>query len=255
MGTTSAMGLAVLHTPHVTVVGRSMPFKGHSRHARRLNEMPQVDDTFDGGLRLRRESLWYVASETPDANERRGRFVAEVWTALVYPGTLTTFERLGLPLLQAMRGVRASRVAVVRLTDATFLAGDTRRLIENAALIDVTVMVELAGPWSAPALEVLAAIRPSFVRIPLEYTAGASTVPEQARRLSQLSDCMMRASVPLVAQGPLAPDDDAAVRAAGIDLRVITESGGEDLAWPEAGSLGAVPAPVVLPFPLRPSGR
>lgn len=231
-----------------------MPFK--SRHARRLNDMPRDDAAFDGGLKLRRESLWYVASETRDASERRGRFVAEVWTALVYPGTLATFERLGLPLLQAMRGVRASRMAVVRLTGSTFLAGDTRRLIENAGLIDVTVMVELAGPWSAPALEVLAAIRPAFVRLPLEYTVGASTLPEQARRLSQLSDCMTRASVPLVAQGPLSPDDDAAVRAAGIDLRVITESGGsDDLPWPGGDSLGAVPAPAVLPFPLRPSGR
>lgn len=232
-----------------------MPFKLHSRQARAVSDMPRDEAAFAGGLKLRRESIWYVASDTPDEGERRGRFVAEVWTALVYPGTLTTFERLGLPLLQAMRGVRSSRVAVVRLTDATFLAGDTRRLIENAALIDVTVMVELAGPWSAPALEVLAAIRPAFVRLPLEYTAGAATLPEQARRLLQLSDCMTRSSVPLVAQGPLSRDDDAAVRAAGIDLRVITESGGEELVWPDADSLGAVPAPVVLPFPLRPSGR
>ena len=217
--------------------------------------MPSHDTEVDGGVTLRRESIWYVTGATGQPVERRGHFVASVWSAFMHSGRLRTFERFGLPLLRAMRGVQAARMAVVRLSASTFDAGETRRLIEQAASIDAMVMVELAGMWSTPALEVLGAIRPAFVRVRHEYTAGASVLPEQSRRLLQLSDCMARTSTPLVAQGPLEGEDDMAARAAGVDLRVVTESGAGESPWPAAESLGAPAAPVVLAFPLRPTGR
>jgi hypothetical protein len=232
-----------------------MPFERHPNVPRRLKGMPGPDVLEDGGVVLRRESIWYVAGTDGRPHDRRGHFVAAVWSAFVAPGTLRAFERVGIPLLRAMRGLHAARVAVVRLSASTFDAGETRRLIEQAAAVDAMVMVELTGLWSTPALEVLGAIRPAFVRVRQEYTAGASVLPEQSRRLLQLSDCMVRASTPLVAQGPMVREDDAAARAAGIDLRVVTESGAGESPWPAGESLGAPVAPVVLDFPLRPPGR
>lgn len=217
--------------------------------------MSPQDAGVDGGVTLRRESIWYVAGSTGHPVERRGHFVAAVWSAFMHSGRLRAFERVGIPLLRAMRGVQAARMAVIRLSASTFEAGETRQLIDQAASIDAMVMVELAGMWSAPALEVLGAVRPAFVRVRHEYTSGASVLPEQSRRLLQLSDCMARTSTPLVVQGPLEGEDDAAVRAAGIDLRVVTDSGAGDSPWPAVESLGAPAAPVVLDFPLRPSGR
>lgn len=217
--------------------------------------MSSQDTRVDGGVTLRRESIWYVAGAPAHPVERRGHFVAAVWSAFMHSGRLSAFERVGLPLLRAMRGVQGARMVVVRLSASTFDAGETRRLIEQAASIDAMVMVELAGLWSTPALEVLGAIRPAFVRVRHEYTAGAGVLPEQARRLLQLSDCMARTSTPLVAQGPLDGEDEVAARAAGIDLRVVTESGAGDSPWPADESLGVPGAPVVLDFPLRPTGR
>ena len=203
-------------------------------------------------LTLRRESIWYVGGRaSPDA-DCRGHYVTTLWSVFVEPGTLGAIESAAVPLVRALSRAKGARVVVTRESGATFAAGALREGIDRVSGVDALLMVELAGAWSTPALEVLAMIRPVFVRLSSDFTAGAGVLPEQSRRLTQLVDVMGRAGVPVVAQGPLLPEDDSAARAAGIDLRIMAESGSGLPPWNSREPLGAACAPVVLDFPRRP---
>jgi hypothetical protein len=205
----------------------------------------------DAGIAFRRESLWYRRASDVTPLEPRGRFLSGMWSAHVHPADLGHFDRFGLPLLRAMRGSGPGRAVVVRHSGATFDAWSTRHLIEQCLDVETLVMVELSGDWSTAALLVLGVVRPAFVRLRPEYTAGAAVVPEQARRLALLADYMARSSVPLVADGPLSDDDERALLAEGIDLRLVPESSGGGSPWPPLPSLGIPARPVVLDFPVR----
>ncbi len=204
----------------------------------------------DVRVTLRRESLWYQGV----SSDRRGHFVHGCWSVFLHPPTVSACELVALPLLGALRHGVAKPLLVVPATGASFVAGEMRRVIDVAASCETPVAIEVQGSWSLSALQVLAALRPGFVRLGAEYTAGSGVIPEQARRLVQLADCFFRASVPLLAVAPLAAEDEEAVLAAGVDLRVAAESGEPGSPWP-AVSLGAAEGAVVLDFPLRPPGR
>lgn len=208
---------------------------------------------------LRRESLWTYAvpasaSQYQVLDDRTAKLVFAGYVAYSDAQTIAEFEDSLLPLVATFRESRSHLAAAFVSRFGTFESALLREMLERCAGQAVATVVEIRGPWTEAALEVLASTRPSYLRIGPEFVQGVATLPEQFRRLVQLAEFSHCNGMPLVARGVSTPEDLQALRVAGVGSFHQAESGdpNHDEVDEMIDPVRSDRQPIVLPFPLRP---
>ncbi|MCC6928958.1 MAG: hypothetical protein IT359_08230 [Gemmatimonadaceae bacterium] len=172
---------------------------------------------------LARESLWKLTvpnncAERALLHERRKELVLSAYAIYSDVDGLRDFDVYVQPVLRTIASSRSRSMLTLALTPATFDAGLLRHALASANELGIPSMVEVRDLWGRTMLELLAAARPTYVRLSPEFVHGAGAVPDVFRAMVTFGEFARARGLQLVARNPRDDHEVDAARVAGIAL-------------------------------------